>query len=99
MASLVWDASIHSWHREKLLNMYTTFKARKVSRMSSVKDSHNLTTCTDFGFDVEINQLMASNCTSCSVRQDKSAYWSPQMYFRHDNGTFEIVPTQGGLTV
>ena len=57
-----------------------------------------LTTCADFGLDFDIDHLVASNCTSCSVRQDKSAYWSPQMYFQHENGTFELVPTSGGLT-
>ncbi|RMZ79240.1 hypothetical protein DV737_g3493, partial [Chaetothyriales sp. CBS 132003] len=50
-------------------------------------------------FAPTIDQLMTSNCTSCSIIQDKSAYWSPQMYFQHSNGTFELVPTSGGLTV
>jgi Domain of unknown function (DUF1996) len=52
----------------------------------------------DFGFNASLEDLMASACTSCSISQDKSVYWSPQMYFQHDNGTFELVATSGGLT-
>lgn len=51
------------------------------------------------GFETDYNHLLASNCTSCSARQDKSAYWSPYLYFKHANGTLEIVPKSGGLTV
>ena len=52
----------------------------------------------DFGFDATTADLMASNCTSCSILQDHSVYWAPRMYFQHSNGTFEMVPTSGGLT-
>ena len=37
--------------------------------------------------------LIKSNCTSCGVQQDKSAYWSPALYFLNsDDNTFEVVP-------
>lgn len=42
---------------------------------------------------------MASNCTSCEVAEDRSVYWSPSLYFRHDNGSYELVQTAGGMTV
>lgn len=52
----------------------------------------------DFGLDPTIDELLASNCTSCSIVQDHSVYWAPRMYFQHSNGTLEMVPTAGGLT-
>jgi hypothetical protein len=39
--------------------------------------------------------LLASNCSSCEVQDDKSAYWTPQLYYAHNNGTFEEVPNYG----
>jgi hypothetical protein len=37
--------------------------------------------------------LMASTCTSSLIKNDKSAYWTPKMYFQDPvNGTFEDVP-------
>ncbi|KXT04874.1 hypothetical protein AC578_3437 [Pseudocercospora eumusae] len=37
------------------------------------------------------------DCTSCEVTQDKSAYWTPPLYFQHENGTVEMVPNVGGM--
>jgi Domain of unknown function (DUF1996) len=37
--------------------------------------------------------LIASTCTSSLIKNDKSAYWTPKMYFQDPvNGTFEDVP-------
>jgi hypothetical protein len=30
---------------------------------------------SNFGFNTTYGDLMASECTSCSVKEDKSAYW------------------------
>ncbi len=51
----------------------------------------------DFDFNTTSADLLASNCTSCAVKQDKSAYWTPPIYFQHTNGTTEIVPQIGGM--
>lgn len=42
--------------------------------------------------------LVASNCTSCAVTADKSAYWTPKAYFM-DNTTneWEAVADVGGM--
>ncbi|EMC93842.1 hypothetical protein BAUCODRAFT_46702, partial [Baudoinia panamericana UAMH 10762] len=37
------------------------------------------------------------NCTSCQVIQDKSAYWTPALYFMRPNGTTELVHQVGGM--
>ncbi|KIX09062.1 uncharacterized protein Z518_00140 [Rhinocladiella mackenziei CBS 650.93] len=54
---------------------------------------------SSFGFNPTIDDLLGSKCTSCSILQDHSVYWAPRMYFQHANGTFEMVPTSGGMTV
>ncbi|RAL62935.1 hypothetical protein DID88_004776 [Monilinia fructigena] len=44
------------------------------------------------------DELLAGNCTSCSVSQDKSAYWTPSIYFKHAaTGKFELVEQVGGM--
>lgn len=36
-----------------------------------------------------------SDCTSCELTADKSAYWTPQLYYQHSNGLIEEVPNSG----
>lgn len=48
---------------------------------------------------INAEDLQASNCTSCQIVEDKSTYWTPALYFQHDNGSFELVQTTGGMTV
>ncbi|KAL8945244.1 MAG: hypothetical protein Q9211_000203, partial [Gyalolechia sp. 1 TL-2023] len=38
------------------------------------------------------DDLLKSKCQSCGVGQDKSAYWTPPLYFMADDGTTIIVP-------
>lgn len=49
--------------------------------------------------DININStaetLLASECTSCQIQSDKSAYWTPGFYYQHADGTFEEVPNSG----
>ncbi|KAK8004169.1 hypothetical protein PG989_003888 [Apiospora arundinis] len=41
--------------------------------------------------------LRGGDCTSCAAKEDMSAYWTPNMYFQHDDGTFEAVEQIGGM--
>lgn len=45
------------------------------------------------------SDLRNSKCTSCMVKQDRSAYWTPAMYFEHANGTTQVVNQVGGVLV
>jgi hypothetical protein len=48
--------------------------------------------------DATYSDLTAEGaCTSCAVTQDKSAYWTPALYFVYSNGSSVIVPQVGGL--
>jgi hypothetical protein len=50
-----------------------------------------------FGKTTEYADLAASKCTSCSVSQDKSAYWTPVLYFQDSAGKFHLVDQVGGM--
>lgn len=52
-----------------------------------------------FAMDVTEDGLRQSDCTSCAVTQDKSAYWAPALYFVHANGSAELVEQDGGMLV
>jgi hypothetical protein len=40
----------------------------------------------------------ASKCSSCTIKEDRSNYWSPQLYVNFKNGSFAPVPTVGDAT-
>ncbi|KAI9852480.1 MAG: hypothetical protein M1838_000574 [Thelocarpon superellum] len=54
---------------------------------------------SNFGMDSTYDDLRASECTSCSVTQDRSAYWTPALYFLGSNGEYQLVTQVGGTLV
>ncbi|RVX68435.1 hypothetical protein B0A52_07435 [Exophiala mesophila] len=66
---------------------------------SPSQHAHVLFGASNIGLDPSIEDLLQSNCTSCSILQDKSNYWVPRLYFEHANGTYQQVATSGGMTV
>lgn len=52
---------------------------------------------TGFGLNPSYEDLMKGDCTSCGVKQDMSAYWAPALYFKHDDGEYELVNQVGGM--
>ncbi|KAL5313621.1 hypothetical protein ACEPPN_018042 [Leptodophora sp. 'Broadleaf-Isolate-01'] len=50
-----------------------------------------------FGISAGYEELIASDCTSCEVSQDKSVYWHPALYFRGDDGEYTLVDQVGGM--
>ncbi|KAF8460206.1 hypothetical protein BDZ91DRAFT_664752 [Kalaharituber pfeilii] len=52
-----------------------------------------------FSANATYEDLIRATCTSCQVKQDKSAYWTPALYFQHSHGPFELVPQTGGMLV
>lgn len=54
---------------------------------------HGIMGGSNFGTTVEGDQLLSSPCTNAKIKNDKSNYWAPQVFF-HDpnNGTFTKVP-------
>lgn len=64
---------------------------------SKPSTEHATNAMTDFGMGTTPEDLLSSNCTSCSVTQDHSAYWTPSLHFMYPNGTTVIVPQVGGM--
>jgi len=43
------------------------------------------------------NDLIAADCTTCQVTEDKSAYWAPGLYFHSNEGSYTAVPLADGI--
>jgi hypothetical protein len=54
---------------------------------------HGIMGGSNFGPTVEGDALMDSKCTTAKIKNDKSNYWVPSLFFQDPkNGTFEKVP-------
>merc|ERR1711975_190960 len=55
---------------------------------------HTVSGGSGFGFDTDYEQLRSSACSSCPIKQDISAYWTPKLYYMSDaeGSSFEDVP-------
>ncbi|KAI1352157.1 hypothetical protein F5Y01DRAFT_100682 [Xylaria sp. FL0043] len=60
--------------------------------------AHTVHGSSGFGMSATYDDLVSGDCTSCAVKQDKSAYWTPAMYFLDSaTGEFSPVPQVGGM--
>ncbi|KAI0471752.1 hypothetical protein GGR56DRAFT_682008 [Xylariaceae sp. FL0804] len=60
--------------------------------------THSILGSGGFSVDADFDSLRAANCTSCIVTEDKSAYWTPPLYFYdYDTQEFTILPQVGGM--
>ncbi|KAI9893077.1 MAG: hypothetical protein M1814_000624 [Vezdaea aestivalis] len=60
--------------------------------------AHKIAGAANIGPDSTFETLTTAKCSSCSVQADKSAYWTPHLYFAHGNGTYQSV-NAGGMAV
>ena len=51
----------------------------------------------DIGVNATYESLLNSACTSCEIGADKSAYWTPLLYYQYPNGSFIDVPHGGSV--
>ncbi|KAK6954145.1 hypothetical protein Daesc_004107 [Daldinia eschscholtzii] len=59
---------------------------------------HTVHGSSGFSLSATYDELRQGSCSSCAVKQDKSAYWTPALYFQDsDTKQFEIVPQVGGM--
>ncbi|KZF19119.1 WSC-domain-containing protein [Xylona heveae TC161] len=59
---------------------------------------HKLVGASNINISSTYDTLRQASCTSCSVQADKSAYWTPLLYYQHADGTFEEVYA-GGMAI
>lgn len=57
---------------------------------------HQILGGNGFDFEMDFADTQASTCTSCTVHGDFSNYWTPVLYYKHQDGTFEKVDQMGG---
>ncbi|KAG9244702.1 hypothetical protein BJ878DRAFT_56698 [Calycina marina] len=69
-----------------------------VSYGTASEHIHSIFGGSGFSETADTDTMLASDCTSCSVAQDKSAYWTPPFYFQDaTTGEFEAVQQEGGM--
>ncbi|THZ01447.1 WSC-domain-containing protein [Aureobasidium pullulans] len=59
---------------------------------------HTISGGNGFKFEMDYADARASDCSSCPIKQDLSNYWTPALYFQHQNGSFENVHQSGDGT-
>lgn len=95
---LVLRVSTLSWTTARSLTTFTQSTAVAVSDHSAGgNEEASLTFCQDFGMDTTPYDLVDSDCTSCEVTNDKSAYWTPSLHFQFSNGSTVMVDQVGGM--
>ncbi|KAH9978299.1 hypothetical protein BJV74DRAFT_780833 [Russula compacta] len=59
---------------------------------------HTIMGSNAIGYNTNFQDLQNSQCTTCQVTADKSAYWIPHLYYQYGNGSFQTV-SHGGMLV
>ncbi|KFY11004.1 hypothetical protein V491_07369, partial [Pseudogymnoascus sp. VKM F-3775] len=60
--------------------------------------AHTIFGSSGFTESAGSDELLAGDCTSCAVSEDKSAYWTPPMYFKDaSTGEYTLVDQVGGM--
>ncbi|KAK6439478.1 hypothetical protein LTR95_004311 [Oleoguttula sp. CCFEE 5521] len=59
--------------------------------------SHTILGGSNIGVNATYQSLLDSDCSSCEVQADKSAYWSPTLYYEYPNGSFIETAHGGGV--
>lgn len=69
-----------------------------VSNGSVAEHAHAIHGSDGFSTTAGYDALLAGSCTSCEVEQDKSAYWTPALYFQSSTtGQYTLVEQVGGM--
>lgn len=71
----------------------------QITRSEILNGNYN-TNYLPLGFSISAgyDALLGGSCTSCEVAQDKSAYWTPALYFKSSTtGEYTLVQQVGGM--
>ncbi|KAI0245872.1 hypothetical protein BJV78DRAFT_1287032 [Lactifluus subvellereus] len=58
--------------------------------------AHTIMGSDAIGLTTTFDDLRNSDCTTCKVKDDKSAYWVPELFYQYKNGSFQAA-THGGM--
>ncbi|KAK5135954.1 hypothetical protein LTR08_004412 [Meristemomyces frigidus] len=59
--------------------------------------THTIVGGSNIGVNSTGASLVDSKCSSCEIQADKSAYWSPLLFYNYPNGSFIEVPHDGSV--
>ncbi|KAF2208353.1 hypothetical protein CERZMDRAFT_49511 [Cercospora zeae-maydis SCOH1-5] len=59
--------------------------------------THSIMGGSNIGINATFDSLSNSECSSCEITADKSAYWSPTLFYQYPNGSVLSVPNNGGV--
>ncbi|KAF2434894.1 WSC-domain-containing protein [Tothia fuscella] len=59
--------------------------------------AHTVQGGSNFGVSSTGVSLANGECTSCEIQDDKSAYWTPMLYYQYPNGSFIDVKQSGSV--
>lgn len=59
---------------------------------------HTISGGNGFKFEMDYADARSSSCSSCPIKADLSNYWTPSLYYQHQNGSFENVHQSGDGT-
>ncbi|KAI0265892.1 hypothetical protein BC834DRAFT_824485, partial [Gloeopeniophorella convolvens] len=60
--------------------------------------AHTIMGSNAISYTTTFEDLRNSQCSTCKVKDDKSAYWEPELYWQYPNGTFQSID-HGGMLV
>ncbi|RPB22743.1 WSC-domain-containing protein [Terfezia boudieri ATCC MYA-4762] len=60
---------------------------------------HTIMGGNGFGFEMDYDQARKSTCSTCSVKEDLSSYWIPNLFYKAKNGSLHEVEQMGGALV
>lgn len=59
--------------------------------------THTIVGGSNIGIHSTLDSMLNSDCTSCEIQADKSAYWAPLLYWQYENGSFIDVHHDGSV--
>ncbi|GAA5851817.1 hypothetical protein JCM8547_000066 [Rhodosporidiobolus lusitaniae] len=97
LAAVLAASSVHAFFKMPFDNIMVTERSDPlVSPGTYSAHVHQVFGGSNFGPSSTYEDLRKSECTSARAVEDKSAYWTPQLYFQWANGSFTAVPSVGG---
>ncbi|KAG8809047.1 hypothetical protein FRC17_003637 [Serendipita sp. 399] len=76
------------------MNAHTIVTARVdplISPQAVSGHVHDYAGGSNFGVTYDYDDMRQSTCTSVEINIDKSGYWSPAVYYRNRDGTFQLL--------
>lgn len=97
LAPFLLASHVQAFFRLACFNPVTIERADPIVAPGKVAGhTHIVSGGSGFSPSASAADLRASNCSSCGIQQDMSAYWTPYLYFQFANGTVQSVNTQDG---